>query len=77
VLTGIVRAYRGVGARLQRSLVNGQPGLLAFDPDGALINVLTVDVEGDSICTVRSVINPDKLDHLGFPLSPLARRATR
>ncbi|OBC16315.1 RNA polymerase subunit sigma-24 [Mycobacterium sp. 852013-50091_SCH5140682] len=77
VLAGIVHAYHGVGARLQRSPVNGQPGLLAFDPDGALINVLTIDVEGDSICTVRSVINPDKLGHLGFPLSPLARRATR
>lgn len=77
VLAGIVHAYHGVGARLQRSLVNGQPGLLAFDPDGALINVLTIDVEGDSICTVRSVINPDKLGHLGFPLSPLARRAPR
>ncbi|MEE6168437.1 MULTISPECIES: RNA polymerase sigma-70 factor [unclassified Mycolicibacterium] len=77
VLAGIVHAYHGVGARLQRSPVNGQPGLLAFDPDGALINVLTIDVEGDSICTVRSVINPDKLGHLGFPLSPLARRAPR
>jgi RNA polymerase sigma-70 factor (ECF subfamily) len=49
---------------------------LTFDPDGGLINVLAVDVEGDSICTVRSVINPDKLDHLGFPLSPLSRRTS-
>ncbi len=77
VLAGIVRAYHGIGARFQRSLVNGQPGLLSFDPDGGLINVLTVDVAGNSISTVRSVINPDKLDHLGFPLSPLARRSTR
>ncbi|WP_458319208.1 RNA polymerase sigma-70 factor [Mycolicibacterium brisbanense] len=77
VLAGIVRAYHGIGARFQRSLVNGQPGLLSFDPEGGLINVLTVDVAGNSICTVRSVINPDKLDHLGFPLSPLARRSTR
>ncbi|WP_018602235.1 RNA polymerase sigma-70 factor [Mycobacterium sp. 155] len=77
VLAGIVHAYHGIGARFQRSPVNGQPGLLMFDPDGGLINVLTVDVEGDSICTIRSVINPDKLDHLGFPLSPLARRPAR
>jgi RNA polymerase sigma-70 factor (TIGR02957 family) len=77
VLAGIVHAYHDIGARFQRSQVNGQPGLLTFDPDGGLINVLTVDVEGDSICTVRSVINPDKLDHLGFPLSPLARKDRR
>lgn len=77
VLAGIVHAYHGIGARFQRSPVNGQPGLLTFDPDGGLINVLTVDVEGDSICTIHSVINPDKLDHLGFPLSPLARRPAR
>jgi RNA polymerase sigma-70 factor (TIGR02957 family) len=77
VLAGIVHAYHAIGARFRRSQVNGQPGLLTFDPDGGLINVLTVDVEGESICTVRSVINPDKLDHLGFPLSPLARKDGR
>jgi RNA polymerase sigma-70 factor (ECF subfamily) len=77
VLAAIVHAWQEIGVRFQRSLVNGQPGLLTFDPDGGLINVLTIDVEGDSICTVRSVINPDKLDHLGFPLSPLARKEAR
>jgi RNA polymerase sigma-70 factor (ECF subfamily) len=74
VLAGIFRGYGRVGARFDRSQVNGGPGLLVFDSDDGLINVLTVDVEGDRICTVRSVINPDKLGHLGFPLSPLARR---
>lgn len=77
VLTAIVHAWQEIGVRFQRTLVNGQPGLLTFDPDGGLINVLTIDVEGDSICTVRSVINPDKLGHLGFPLSPLARKEPR
>lgn len=48
--------------------------MLTFDPDGALINVLTVDVDGDAVGTVRSVINPDKLGHLGYRLSPLARK---
>lgn len=74
VLAGILRAYRRLGARFQRAQVNGGPGLLTFDPDDALINVLTVDVDGDTVGTVRSVINPDKLGHLGFRLSPLARR---
>jgi RNA polymerase sigma-70 factor (TIGR02957 family) len=74
VLDGIFRAYRRVGARFQRCEVNGGPGLLAFDPEGGLINVLTVDVQDDQICTVRSVINPDKLGHLGLPLSLFAQR---
>jgi hypothetical protein len=47
---------------------------MAFDPEGGLINVLTVDVEVDQMCTVRSVINPDKLGHLGLPLSLFAQR---
>ncbi len=76
VLAGFVGAYHSIGVRFRRSQVNGQRGLLTFDPDGGLINVLTVDVAGGSICTVRSVINPDKLDHLGFPLSPLSRRTS-
>jgi hypothetical protein len=42
---------------------------------GGLINVLTIDVNNHQICTVRSVINPDKLGHLGLPLSQLAQRA--
>ena len=44
----------------------------AIDTPRALLT--TVDVEDDCICTVRSVINPDKLGHLGRPLSPLAQR---
>jgi RNA polymerase sigma-70 factor (ECF subfamily) len=74
VVDGIFRAYSSIGARFERCEVNGGPGLLAFDTEGGLINVLTVDVEGDSICTVRSVINPEKLGHLGLPLSQLAQR---
>jgi RNA polymerase sigma-70 factor, ECF subfamily len=66
--------YRTVGARLERAEVNGGPGLLAFDVEDRLINVITVDVIDGQVCTVRSVLNPDKLRHLGFPLSPLALR---
>ena len=75
VLDGIFGAYRRLEARFERCEINGGPGLLTFDPDGGLINVLTVDVDDHQICTVRSVINPHKLGHLGLPLSPLAQRA--
>jgi RNA polymerase sigma-70 factor (ECF subfamily) len=77
VIAGIFRAYQSVGARFERCEINNGPGLLAFDPEGGLINVLTVDVQDGQICTVRSVINPDKLRHLGVPLSQFAQRSGR
>jgi RNA polymerase sigma-70 factor (TIGR02957 family) len=77
VLDGIFHAYLRFGARFERCEINAGPGLLTFDPDGGLINVLTIDVNEHQICTVRSVINPDKLGHLGVPLSELAQRARR
>ena len=55
------------------AFINGQPGALAFDANGGLINVLVLDIAGGAIQTVRSIINPDKLVHLGFPVSDLAR----
>ena len=73
LLNSIFSAYGEIGARLQRVRVNGQPGLLAFDAEGRLINVLSLDIAGGAIETVRSIINPDKLAHLGYPLSELAR----
>jgi RNA polymerase sigma-70 factor (ECF subfamily) len=41
--------------------VNGQPGAAAFDPDGALIGLLTLDAADDRVQAVRAVVNPDKL----------------
>jgi RNA polymerase sigma-70 factor (TIGR02957 family) len=45
--------------------VNGQPGAMILDPDGRLINVLALDIADGQIQAVRSVVNPDKLQHLG------------
>ena len=45
--------------------VNGQPGALVRASDGKLVNVFVLDVADGAIQTVRSVINPDKLQHLG------------
>jgi RNA polymerase sigma-70 factor, ECF subfamily len=45
--------------------INGQPGALSYDADGHLINALTVDVADGQIQAVRSIVNPDKLAHLG------------
>jgi RNA polymerase sigma-70 factor, ECF subfamily len=41
--------------------VNGNPGVLALDPDGRLLTVLTIDVADDRIERIWAVVNPDKI----------------
>ncbi|MEV4111629.1 RNA polymerase sigma-70 factor [Nonomuraea sp. NPDC049695] len=45
--------------------VNGQPGAIFRDRDGKVLHTLTLDVLDGQIQTVRAVINPDKLGHMG------------
>ena len=53
------------GVTLRREEVNGQPGALIFDRDGRLISVVILDVAEGQIQGVSSIVNPDKLQHLG------------
>ncbi|MET7482732.1 RNA polymerase sigma-70 factor [Streptomyces sp. NPDC005538] len=45
--------------------VNGQPGALFRDRDGKVLHTLALDMLDGRIQTIRAVINPDKLGHLG------------
>jgi RNA polymerase sigma-70 factor (TIGR02957 family) len=58
-------AVRFGGASLRPVNVNGQPGAMVFDPEGKLLNVMSLDIADGQIQAVRSVVNPDKLRHLG------------
>ena len=40
-------------------------GAVVLAADGRLINVFAIDIVDGAVQTVRSVINPDKLRHLG------------
>ena len=60
--------------RTELVTINGHPGAKILDPQGRLINVITLDIADGAVQAVRSVINPDKLSHLG-PLSPIGRRS--
>ena len=52
------------------AFVNGQPGMLAFDANGGLITVMALDIAADGLVkAIRSIVNPDKIAHLGFPLT--------
>ena len=53
------------GFALRREEVNGQPGALFLDGDGDLIGVITLDIAEGQIQGVRTIVNPDKLQHLG------------
>lgn len=53
------------GGSLQRVTVNGGPGALALDPDGRLLGVWALDVADGAVRGVASIVNPDKLRHIG------------
>jgi RNA polymerase sigma-70 factor (TIGR02957 family) len=67
------------GVSLRREEVNGQPGAVFLDAEGKLIGVLALDIAEDRVQGVRSVVNPDKLRHLGpvADLRALLQRASR
>ncbi len=51
--------------RMRAADVNGQPGMLMLDADGAPVGVMALDIAGGVILGVNSIVNPDKLRHLG------------
>jgi RNA polymerase sigma-70 factor, ECF subfamily len=46
-------------------LVNGETGFISLDAKGQVIGLLSLEIVGGLIQTMRSVVNPDKLRHLG------------
>jgi RNA polymerase sigma-70 factor (ECF subfamily) len=76
LVAGIFRKAIAFGVRYEPAQINGQPGVLVRDPAGGLINTLVLDIADGVVIGVRSVINPDKLGHLG-PVSDAARKKTR
>ncbi len=57
--------HRIEGLALRRVVVNGQPGAEYLDPEGRVIGVLSLDIADGQILAMRSIVNPEKLAHLG------------
>jgi RNA polymerase sigma-70 factor (ECF subfamily) len=76
VSTWLRQARRLAGATLRQVEINGEPGALVLDRDGNLINAFVLQIASRQIVAVNSIINPDKLAHLGpvADLGALARR---
>src|SRR5829696_8180096 len=65
-----MKAWLRAGSRLAgitfRTVgVNGQPGAMLLDAEGRVFGVMTLDIADGQILGIRSVVNPDKLGHLG------------
>jgi RNA polymerase sigma-70 factor (TIGR02957 family) len=72
-LLGLYRRAEKQGTYVVPTLVNGQPGAVTYDADGRVAGVFALDITDGLVQTVRSVVNPDKLQHLG-PTSDLYLR---
>ena len=75
-LLGLYRKVQKQGTYGVPALVNGQPGVVTYDAEGRVAGVFALDIANGVVQTVRSVVNPDKLQHLG-PTSDLYLRRER
>jgi RNA polymerase sigma-70 factor (TIGR02957 family) len=70
-LSGFAKQGRVVGGfTVRRVDVNGQPGAMLFHAGGGLLGVMALDIADGQIQGVSSVVNPEKLSHLG-PLADI------
>ena len=67
VLVALVPPFVRIGGIVEPHRVNGQPGAIVRDRDGGVVNTLALDILDGRIRTIRTVINPDKLGHVGPP----------
>jgi RNA polymerase sigma-70 factor (ECF subfamily) len=65
LLAAVFPRMTRIGVTFEPREVNGQPGAVFRDRDGKVLHTLALDVLDGRIRTIRSVINPDKLGHVG------------
>lgn len=80
----VSRLFAGMGAQLAEvglhldlRRINGQPGALVRDRDASVLAVWVLEISGGAVHTIRSVINPDKLRHIGPVADVVAITARR
>ena len=65
VLGSMIPLFLGIGGTLEPHVVNGQPGAIFRDRAGLVMNTWALDVLDGRIQAIRTVLNPDKLGHVG------------
>ena len=62
---GLRQVTRFPGVSWRPVEVNGGPGALFLHGQERLIGVMALDIGGGQITSISSIVNPDKLAHLG------------
>jgi RNA polymerase sigma-70 factor (ECF subfamily) len=65
LLTAIVPPMVRIDVTFEPHEINGQPGAIFRDRDDKVLFTWTLDILDGRIQTIHSLINPDKLGHLG------------
>jgi RNA polymerase sigma-70 factor (ECF subfamily) len=65
LLAAIVMPFVRIGGVVEPHDVNGQPGAIFRDRDNKVVATWALDVLDGQVQTIRAVINPDKLRHVG------------
>jgi RNA polymerase sigma-70 factor (ECF subfamily) len=65
LINSLIFGSRPPGLSLRQVEVNDGPGALVLDAQQRLIGVLALDIAGGQIRSISSIVNPDKLTHLG------------
>jgi RNA polymerase sigma factor (sigma-70 family) len=73
LFAGLFRRFARIGVTLRPAWVNGSPGAVFHDARDRVVAVMQLDVADGMVQIARSVVNPDKLGHLG-PVSDLGLR---
>jgi RNA polymerase sigma-70 factor (ECF subfamily) len=62
-IVGWGRQARERGLVHRPAPVNGEPGLVFYDRDGHLVWVSALEIADGVVVAIRSILNPDKLEH--------------
>ena len=65
VLAGLGRQLSERGGHLDPHQVNGEPGAIVRASNGEIVSVFALEIIDGCVVALRSVVNPDKLRHLG------------
>jgi len=65
VLIALSGPFQRIGGSVQLHELNGEPGAIFRDREGQVVNTWTLEIRDGQIQTIRTVLNPGKLAHVG------------
>jgi RNA polymerase sigma-70 factor (ECF subfamily) len=65
IIGSLIGPFARTGGVVEAHQVNGQPGAILRDRDGRIVNVLVLDILDGQVQAIHTVLNPDKLAHVG------------